>query len=60
MTHVDTVYHVSITRQFMSAPTVKHWETLKEILYYLKCTPALDILFNNQWYIHIECFTDAD
>jgi hypothetical protein len=44
----------------MSAPTVKHWEPLEQILCYLKGAPGLGILYSNHGYPSIECFTDAD
>lgn len=58
VTHLDIAYHVSVANQFMCTPTVKHWEVLKQILYYLKCALGLSVAFKNHKHTHIECFTD--
>ena len=56
----DIAYVVSIVSQFMSAPTVKHWAALEQILCYLKRAPGLGILYTNHRHAQIECFTDVD
>ena len=60
VTRPDIAYAVSIVSQFKSAPTVKHWAALEQILCYLKRAPGLGILYNNHGHAQIECFTDAD
>ncbi|KAL6313697.1 hypothetical protein AAG906_010115 [Vitis piasezkii] len=60
VTRPDIAYAVSIVSQFMSAPTVKHWAALEQILCYLKRAPGLGILYSNHGHAQIECFTDAD
>ncbi|RVW63419.1 putative mitochondrial protein [Vitis vinifera] len=39
VTRPDIAYAVNIVNQFMSAPTVKHWAALEQILCYLKRAP---------------------
>lgn len=51
VTRPNIAYPVSVVSQFMSAPTVKHWEALEQILYYLKGASG---------HTRIECFADAD
>ncbi|XP_070052697.1 uncharacterized mitochondrial protein AtMg00810-like [Nicotiana tomentosiformis] len=53
-------FAVSMVSQFMSAPIVKHWEALEQILYYLKRAPGLGILYSNYSHSRIDCFVDAD
>nr|XP_016484790.1 PREDICTED: uncharacterized mitochondrial protein AtMg00810-like [Nicotiana tabacum] len=53
-------FAVSVVSQFMSAPTVKHWAALEQILCYLKEAPGLGILYSNRGHSHTECFADAD
>ncbi|XP_031280039.1 uncharacterized protein LOC116138465 [Pistacia vera] len=36
VTRPDTAYSVNVVSQFMASPTVHHWETLEQILCYLK------------------------
>lgn len=40
----NIAYSVSIVSQFMSSPTVAHWEALGQILCYLKGKPRHDLL----------------
>src|SRR5262249_43169856 len=58
--HPDIAFVVSIVSQFMSAPTVKHWKALEQILCYLKRTPRLGILYSNHGHTRMECLSDAD
>ena len=44
----------------MSAPTVKHWAALEQILCYLKGTPKLGIFYKDHGHTALECFSDAD
>ncbi|XP_059306411.1 uncharacterized mitochondrial protein AtMg00810-like [Lycium ferocissimum] len=60
VTRPDISFAVSIVSQFMSAPTVKHWEALEQILCYLKGAPGLGILYCNHGHSRVECFADAD
>ncbi|RVW25702.1 Retrovirus-related Pol polyprotein from transposon RE1 [Vitis vinifera] len=46
--------------QFTSAPTVKHWAALEQILCYLKKALGLAILYSGQGHTRIECFSDVD
>ena len=36
VTHPDIAHSVSVVSQYMSSPTVDHWEFVKQILCYLK------------------------
>ena len=60
VTRPDIAYSVSIVSQFMSSPTVKHWEALEQILSYLKGAPGRGLLYENNGHTNIECFSDAD
>ena len=60
VTRPDIAYAVSVVSQFTSAPTVKHWAALEQILCYLKRAPSLGILYSSQGHTHIECFFYAD
>ena len=60
VTRLDIAYAVSIVSQFTSAPIVKHWAALEQILCYLKRAPSLGILYSSQGHTHIECFSDVD
>ncbi|RVW60135.1 Retrovirus-related Pol polyprotein from transposon TNT 1-94 [Vitis vinifera] len=51
---------VSVVSQFTSAPTIKHWAALEQILCYLKKAFGLGILYSSQGHTCIECFSDAD
>ncbi|RVX07744.1 Retrovirus-related Pol polyprotein from transposon RE1 [Vitis vinifera] len=41
VTRPDIAYAVSVVSQFTSAPTIKHWAALEQILCYLKKAPGL-------------------
>ena len=43
VTRPDIVHSISVVSQYMSAPTVDHWETVEQILCYLK--EAQDMVF---------------
>ena len=60
VTRPDIAFAVSMVSQFMSAPTVKHWEALEQILCYLKEAPRLGILYSNHGHSPIDCFADID
>jgi len=60
VTRPDIAYAVSIVSQFMSAPTIKHWAALEQILCYLKGAPGLGILYSDHRHTRIECFANAD
>ncbi|XP_070022657.1 uncharacterized mitochondrial protein AtMg00810-like [Nicotiana sylvestris] len=60
VTRPDIAFAISVVSQFMSAPNVKHWAALEQILCYLKGVPGLGILYSNRGHSHIECFADAD
>ncbi|XP_057991650.1 uncharacterized mitochondrial protein AtMg00810-like [Hevea brasiliensis] len=60
VTRPDIAYAVSVVSQFMSSPTVAHWEALKQILCYLKGAPGRGLLYGNHGHLNIECFSDAD
>nr|CAD1839613.1 unnamed protein product [Ananas comosus var. bracteatus] len=60
VTQPDIAYSVSVLSQFMSSPTVTHWEALRQILCYLKGAPGRDILYKNHEHSNIECFSYAD
>ncbi|RVX08747.1 Retrovirus-related Pol polyprotein from transposon RE1 [Vitis vinifera] len=60
VTRPDIAYAVSVVSQFTSAPTIKHWAALEQILCYLKKAPGLGILYSSQGHTRIECFSDAD
>ncbi|XP_043805309.1 secreted RxLR effector protein 161-like [Manihot esculenta] len=60
MTWPDIAFAVSIVSQFMSAPMLKHWTALEQILCYLKWTLRLGILYRDYGHIALECFSDAD
>eukprot|EP00261_Vitis_vinifera_P037237 XP_019078480.1 PREDICTED: uncharacterized protein LOC109123382 [Vitis vinifera] len=60
VTQPDIAYAVSVVSQFTSAPTVKHWAALEQILCYLKKVPGLAILYSGQGHTRIECFSDVD
>ncbi|KAJ9685291.1 hypothetical protein PVL29_017351 [Vitis rotundifolia] len=60
VTRPDIAYAASVVSQFTSAPTVKHWAALEQILCYLKKALGLGILYSSQGHTRIECFFDAD
>ncbi|RVW40158.1 Retrovirus-related Pol polyprotein from transposon RE1 [Vitis vinifera] len=60
MMRPNIAYAVSVVSRFTSAPTIKHWAALEQILCYLKKTPGLGILYSSQGHTRIECFSDAD
>ena len=60
VTRPDIAYFVSIVSQFMSSPTVVHWEALGQILCYLKGVPGRGLFYSNYGHSNIECFSDAD
>ncbi|RVW19501.1 Retrovirus-related Pol polyprotein from transposon TNT 1-94 [Vitis vinifera] len=60
VTRPDIAYAVSVVSQFTSAPTIKHWAALEQILCYLKKAPGLGILYSSQGHTRIECFSDAN
>nr|CAD1840512.1 unnamed protein product [Ananas comosus var. bracteatus] len=60
VTRPDIAYSVSVLSQFMSSPTVTHWEALGQILCYLKgapgvvsCTRTMDIQILNAFQMQI-------
>ena len=36
VTHLDIAYSISVLSQYMSCPTIIHWTTVEQILYYLQ------------------------
>ena len=44
----------------MSAPTVKHWGALEQILYFLKKPPGLGIFYISHTHTYIVCFVEVD
>ncbi|KAJ9678523.1 hypothetical protein PVL29_020646 [Vitis rotundifolia] len=60
VTRPDIAYAVSVVSQFTSAPTIKHWAALEQILCYMKKAPGLGILYSSQGHTHIECFSYVD
>ncbi|XP_049358591.1 uncharacterized mitochondrial protein AtMg00810-like [Solanum verrucosum] len=60
VTRPNIAFAVSVVSQFMSSPTIKHWEALAQILCYLKGAPGLGILYSNSDHTCVECFADAD
>ncbi|KAM7509738.1 hypothetical protein LguiB_008613 [Lonicera macranthoides] len=60
VTRPDIAYSVSVMSQFMSSPTIHHWEVLEQILCYLKGAPGRGILYANHGHTRIEGFSDAD
>ncbi|KAM7465888.1 hypothetical protein LguiB_013450 [Lonicera macranthoides] len=60
VTRPDIAYSVSVVSQFMSSPTIHHWEVLEQILCYLKGAPGRGILYANHGHSRIEGFSDAD
>ncbi|XP_043804430.1 uncharacterized mitochondrial protein AtMg00810-like [Manihot esculenta] len=60
MTRLDIAFAVSFVRQFMSAPMLKHWAALEQILCYLKRTIGLGILYRDHGHTALECFSDVD
>ncbi|XP_058006663.1 uncharacterized mitochondrial protein AtMg00810-like [Hevea brasiliensis] len=60
VTRPDIAYSVSIISQFMSSPTINHWEALGQILCYLKGAPSRGLLYSNHGHLNIEYFLDAD
>ena len=60
VTFPDIVHLVNVVSQYMSSPTIDHWETVKQILCYLKGAPIRDILYSNHGHNRLECFTNVD
>ncbi|CAH9083140.1 unnamed protein product [Cuscuta epithymum] len=60
VTRPDIAYSVSVVSQYMSSPTVDHWNAVEHILCYLKGTPGRGIVYQNHDHMRIECFADAD
>ena len=60
VTRPDIAYSVSVVSQYMSSPTVDHWEAVEQLLRYLKGASGRGILYSNHVHNKIECFTDAD
>lgn len=60
VTHSDVAYAISVATQFIYAPALKHWKTLKQILCYLKGVSKLVILFRNHEHAHIQYFTNVN
>ncbi|KAK4365388.1 hypothetical protein RND71_016746 [Anisodus tanguticus] len=60
VTRSDIAFAVSVVSQFMSAPMIKHWESLEQIICYLKGAPGLGILYSSHGHTRIECFANAD
>lgn len=60
VTHLDIALVVSVVSQFISTPTIKHWEALEQILCYFKRAPRLCVLYINQGHTRVECLTNAE
>lgn len=60
VTRPDLAFSVSVMSQFMSSPTIYHWNALKQILCYLKETVGQGIMYANHGHEEIEAFSDAD
>ncbi|XP_058000734.1 uncharacterized mitochondrial protein AtMg00810-like [Hevea brasiliensis] len=60
VTRPDIAYAVSVASQFMSSPTIAHWEALGQILCYLKGAPGIGLLYGNHGHLNVECFLDVD
>ena len=68
---VGALQYVTITRQdisyainkvclFMAYPTPVHWITLKRILWHLKGTPSLGLIFHPSTSLDIQVYTDTN
>jgi Reverse transcriptase (RNA-dependent DNA polymerase) len=60
MTRPDIAYVVSYVSQFMQKPSVCHMEFMNQILRYLKAAPGRGILMQNNGYVDIVGYADAD
>jgi hypothetical protein len=60
MTRPDIAYAVSYVSQFMQKPSVCHMEFVNQIFGYLKAAPGRGILMQNNGYIDIVGYADAD
>ncbi|KAH9754624.1 retrovirus-related pol polyprotein from transposon RE1 [Citrus sinensis] len=60
LTRPEIAFSVNKLSQFLSSPTVNHWQACKRVLRYLKGTVDLGLQFYNHGSIQIDCFSDAD
>ncbi|KAH9686754.1 Disease resistance protein [Citrus sinensis] len=60
LTRPEIAFSVNKLSQFLSSPTVNHWQACKRILRYLKGTIKLGLQFYNHGSFQIDCFSDAD
>ena len=61
MKRPDIAFAVSVVSQFMSSPTIKHWEAFAQILWYLKSAPILGRWCSNHDHTHVKFFfADVD
>ncbi|XP_028751831.1 uncharacterized protein LOC114711582 [Neltuma alba] len=60
VTRPDITYPVSVPSQFMVLPTIRQWEALEHVLYYLKGSPGCEILYKNHNHTDIESFCNVD
>ena len=54
VTRLDIAYSVSVISQFMSSPTIVHWEAMGKILCYLKGAPEHGLFYTNHGHSNIE------
>lgn len=52
LTGPNIIFAVGIVSLFMSAPIVRHWVIVEQILCFLKGALGLGISYNNQWNSH--------
>lgn len=60
LTRPDIAFVVSLTSQFMHAPTTVHIEAVYKILMYLKGNPSKGLLFAKKNALCVEAYTNVD
>jgi hypothetical protein len=56
----DTAYAIGVLSQFIQNPAQAHWEALKHVIVYLRCTKDLWLTFGGRTTTLVEGYCDAD
>ena len=56
----DTAYAVGVLSQFIQNPGQAHWEALKHVIMYLRCTKDLWLTFGGHTTTQVQRYCDAD
>jgi hypothetical protein len=58
-TRVDISFAINLLARFSAAPTMRHWNGVKDFLQYLQCMPDLDLFYKRHQDLSLIVYTNA-